>query len=146
MGVTRHRRQWQNHRELHGWHHTHIEVTTSAGKTKTIYTDTLMTRQGTGEVKGSVVLVVNVSFERMNLLSEQTLIHVHADSATAQTWFTSSTGRSRTRDARTWITFTLSLTHDSHRWGRDSHSRTVLKVALCHSLRAEELIHVQPLC
>ena len=35
---------------------------------------------------------------------------------------------------RTWIMFSLSLTHDSCRWGRDSHSRTVLKVALCHSL------------
>ena len=40
---------------------------------------------------------------------------------------------------RSW--FANLLHTENCRWGRDS--RTVLKVAMCHSLRAEELIHVQ---
>ena len=52
--------------------------------------------------------------------------HVRDSQQVLKTWFTSSAGRSRTRDVRTWITFALSLTLDSRRWGRDSHSHTVL--------------------
>ena len=42
--------------------------------------------------------------------------------------------RERGTSGREWITFALSLTYDSHRWGRGSRSHTVLKVALCQSL------------
>ena len=101
-------------------------------------------------VRRLVLLVANVSFKRTKLLSERgernhfmnwfVPFSVQLSSALSMpAWSdTAATHTENCEDVihiraviRSW--FTNLLHTENCRWGRDSRSRTVLKVALCHS-------------
>ena len=111
----------------------------------------------------SVVSVANVSFKRTNLLSERSERNHFMNwfapfsvqlSSAANMAAGSGTAATHTENCEDVVhvravirsRFANLLHTENLRWGRDSRSRTVLKsgaVSLTHSLRAEELFHVQ---